>query len=213
MKKRTILRADLLLAICLGAASHAFAQSFSSAHWKSSVSIEGGRQRGPGAADYEVWLKGGKMRMQTKATGAQMNMLKLGDEMYNWQEGGTAGMKMNLAMAQQVGGGSSSDYVTRAEEYRTKGKKVGTETIDGHPCEIYDYQDDARHTKGRYWLATDLDHFAVKAVIESGGSKTTIHNTDIQVPASVPDSMLEVPRNVQFQDMSEMMKGMQQKQG
>ncbi len=184
------------------------AQRFDAAHWKSQITVEG-REAGRMPSDSEIWIKGGKMRVKTNVSGNSMNMLKLGDEMYTWTEGQGTGMKMNAAM-QQRSPRPSSDYVNRIDEYRTKGKKVGTETVDGHPCEIWDYTDE-HGTHGRYWLAQDLKNFPVKAVTESAGSKVTYHNTDIQIPATISDSMLVVPSNVHFQDMSEMMKGMQPK--
>ena len=38
--------------------------------------------------------------------------------------------------------------------------------------------------------------------------KITTINTDIEIGASVADSLVTPPENVKFQDMSEMMKGM-----
>jgi hypothetical protein len=184
----------------------ATAQKFDAVHWKSHVEMEGGQQGGRVPADYEIWMKRGNMRMKANSAGMSMNMLKRGDDLYTWTEGQGAGMKMNATS--QPSKGPSSDYVNRIEQFRTKGRKVGNEKIDGHPCEIWEYTDE-HGSHGRYWLAQDLKDFPVKAVIDSAGTKTTYHNTDIQVAATIPDSMMAVPSNVEFQDMSEMMKRMQ----
>jgi hypothetical protein len=205
---RFVCRIAAVVGIFVLPGAAAIAQKFDAAHWKSHVEMEGREQSGRMPADYEMWTKHGNMRMKANAAGTSMNMLKVGDDLYTWTEGQGTGMKMNAA--RQPSNRPSSDYVNRIEQYRTKGRKVGNETIDGHPCEIWEYTDE-HGTHGRYWLAQDLKDFPVKAVIDTAGSKMTYHNTDIQIPATIPDSMMAVPSNVRFQDMSEMMKGMPRK--
>ena len=191
-------------------AAAAPAQKFDAAHWKSQIEVEGGQAGARMPSEYEIWLKGGTMRMKADAMGVSMNMLKLGNEMYTWSEGQTTGMKMNIGASQRANR-SNSDYVNRVDEIRTKGKKVGAETLDGHPCEVWEYTDD-HGNHGKYWLAQDLKNFPVKAVTESSASKVTYHNTDIQVPATISDEMMTLPKGVDFQDMSEMMRGAPPKQ-
>src|SRR5437870_1379067 len=69
-------------------------EGFASAHWKSKIEMEGGRQGGRMPSELEIWMKSGKMRMKTSAGGMEMNILKLGDDMYNWAEGQPTGMKI-----------------------------------------------------------------------------------------------------------------------
>src|SRR6266511_3222443 len=107
-----------------------YAQGFSSAHWKSKSEMSGGPQ-GDMTTESELWQKEKKLRIKTKAMGMNMNVVKSGDFVYQWQEGETSGMKMSTAMRRR--GGASTDYVEKVEEVRAKGKKVGTETVDGHP--------------------------------------------------------------------------------
>jgi hypothetical protein len=198
-------RRFLVTGIVLLASIAARAEKFDAAHWKSQVEMDGGRAGARMPGEYEIWMKGDRMRMKAEAAGVSMNMLRQGDYMYTWSEGQTSGMKMNVA-ASQRSQRSNSDYVNRVDEYRTKGKKLGTETLDGHPCEIWDYTDQYGN-HGKYWLAGDLKFFPVKAVIESPGSTVTYHNTDIQIPAAISDDMMALPKGVDFQDMSEMMRG------
>ena len=208
MTSRTLGSAAAILVL---AASGAFGQqAFTSAHWKTTIEVEGGKQGGRMPAEYEIWIKEGKMRMKGDAAGMPFNMLKIGDEKYTWTEGQAIGMKMTAAMNRRPDR-PSADYVNRIELYRTKGKQVGSETIDGHPCEIWEYTDE-QGTHGRYWLAKELKFFPVQAVVERAGSKITYHNRDIQIPAADVDAMMALPSDVQFQDMSEMMKGMPPKQ-
>lgn len=204
-----------LAALLLGSALQA--QSFSSGHWKSKSLMAGG-PRGDVNAESELWMKDKKVRIKTKVMGVDMSMVKSGDFVYQWQDGQTSGMKMSANMRR--GGGASTDYVDKIEDIRTKGKKVGTETVDGHPCDIYEYTETSSETgppgergsmKGKYWLARDLKSFPIKMVVENGGMTITTTNFDIDLAASVSEKMLTPPENVKFQDMSEMMKGMRPK--
>ena len=182
------------------------AQPLGSAHWKSKMEIAGGPQ-GDKTTKSEMWMKDKSLRMKSTVMGVNMNMVKSGDVLYQWQEGQTTGMKMSAGMRRR--GGPSADYVGKIDEIRARGKKVGTGTVAGHECDIYEYSEATGEGTGKktYWLARDLKNFPIKIVNEAGGMKTTIINSDIDLKASVPDAMLAPPAGVQFQDMSEMMKG------
>ena len=182
------------------------AQPLGSVHWKSKTEIVDGPQ-GDRTTESEMWMKDKKLRMKTTAMGLNMNIVKSGDVLYQWQEGQTSGMKMSASMRRR--GGPSADYVGKIDEIRARGKKIGTETVAGHECDIYEYSEATGERLGKqtYWLARDMKNFPVKVVNETGGLKITTLNSDIDLKASVPDAMLEPPADVKFQDMSEMMKG------
>jgi len=182
-----------------------------SAHWKSVMEVEGGNQAGIGPMQSEIWLKSGNMRTKMQVMGMTRNTVKTGDTMYQWAEGEKTGMKFSTAVQQRPGGAGAGDYANRIDEYRTKGKKTGSEKIDGHPCDIYELTTAGRQGRERketVWLATDLHNFPLKVIAESNGTKVTSRNSDVEFKAAIPESMLKPPADVTFQDMSEMMKGM-----
>ncbi len=182
------------------------AEGFGSAHWKSKSEIEGAAQ-GAMATESEMWMKNGKLRIVTTAMGLKMNVVKAGDFVYQWQDGQTTGMKMPTSARQP--GSATGDYVNRIDDVRAKGKKIRAETVAGHPCDVYEYREtseNGRTTKQTYWLAKDLKNFPVKLVSDLGVARMTTFNSDIELGASVSDSMVKPPENVQFRDMSEMMK-------
>jgi hypothetical protein len=197
--------AGLAAAACVFAGVLA-AQPLGSVHWKSKTEMVGGPQ-GDVTTESEMWMKDKKFRMKTAVMGMNMNVVRSGDVLYQWQEGQTSGMKMSAGMRRR--GGQSADYVGKIDEIRAKGKKIGTETVAGHQCDIYEYTEDEGERSGKqtYWLARDMKNFPIKVVNETGGMKVTTVNSDIDLKASIPDSMLEPPAGVKFQDMSEMMKG------
>jgi len=207
MRMRSLRTAALAGALLLPGA--AFAQlPGDSAHWRSTIEVEGGNQPGIGPMQSEIWLKSGIMRTKMQVMGMTRNMLKSGDTMYQWGEGEKMGMKFNAAVQQRQG--PSGDYANRIAEYRTKGKKTGSEKIDGHPCDIYELTSsrNGRDHKETVWLATDLNNFPLKVISESNGTRVTTRNSDVEFKASIADAMMKPPADVTFQDMSEMMKGM-----
>ena len=216
MKTRLSKRAAIgLAALLLGSALEA--QAISSGHWKSKGRMEGGPQ-GELNTESELWMKEKKVRIKTKVMGMEMNVVKAGDYVYQWQDGQTSGMKMPANVRRR--GGASLDYLEKMDEIRSKGKKVGTETVEGHSCDIYEYTESPSEAesagqrgpmKGKYWMAKDLKNFPIKTVMETGDMTITTTNYDIDLKASVPDALLTPPETVKFQDMSEMMKGMRPK--
>jgi hypothetical protein len=212
MNGRLVSRAAAALAAGLALAAVARPEAFASAHWKSKIEMEGGGGGGDGRggrmpmpAEYEIWMKAGKMRMKADAEGMKINMLRSGEDTYNWVEGQGTGMKSRSSTARR-GGRPTHDYVNQVDAIRARGKKVGAEKVDGHACEVWEYEDE-QGEKGKYWLAQDLQSFPVQAVRQTPRGKVTYHNSDIQIPAPVSDDMFSLPKDVEFRDMSEMMKG------
>lgn len=178
------------------------------AHWKSIVEIEGGTREGMGPIDSEIWLKAGRMRMQMRVLGMTQNVIRIGDTTYQWIEGQKSGVKL----AGNPEDRASGIYANRIDEYRTKGKKTGSETIDGHACDIYELTTtakDGRVRKETLWLAGDLRSFPLKVIEESGGSKVTSRNSEVALGKDFGDAIVTVPADVEFRDMAEVLKNMQ----
>ncbi len=178
------------------------------AHWKSAVQIEGGPQAMPEMSS-EIWLqKDGRMRMKSAVMGMNMNTVKQGDTVYQWTDGQKEGMKINSTVAGRPH--ATGDYASRVAEYRTKGRKVGSESVDGHSCEVYELVTPAegaqKERREKVWLATDLKNFPVKVVVDTNGMTMTSRNSDVELNASVADTMVTVPTDVQFRDISDMIK-------
>jgi hypothetical protein len=204
MKPSRMSRNSLAAMLLAGIAIPAQAQSFPSAHWKASTVIEGGG-RGDVTAESEMWTKDEKTRIQSQVRGMTSHMIVVGDTIYQWIEGQPSGMKMPKGATPSS---SSPDYMKM--DIRTRGKKIGTETIDGHVCDIYQMETNDQGRKAKYtgWLMRDKSWFPAKWVIESGKTKTTSLMRDVEIPANVPESMMTPPANVRFQDMAQMMKDM-----
>jgi len=216
MKLGRILVGMFATADALTVFAQAPSQGIASAHWKSVVSVEGAR---PGAAlqQAEIWLRGPVMRIVAREGGSPdvTNLLELDGQLYVWTEGHAEGLRIVVGLAANAGRPSYA-YVRRVDEIRSHGKKLGSETVAGHLCDVYDY-DAGPAGAGKYWLAGDLKGFPVQAVVERrvvvpmrpsvdrGGVKLLYRNTDVEVPGKVPDALLAVPQGVRFQDATELM--------
>lgn len=204
MKPSLMNRTSLAAVLLAGIAIPAPAQSFPNAHWKARTVIEGGGQ-GDLTAESEMWTKNEKTRIKSQVRGMTSHMIIVGDTIYQWIEGQPSGMKMPKGAKASS---SSPDYVSM--DIRTKGRKIGTETIDGHVCDVYEMEtnDQGQRVKHTGWLMRDKSAFQAKWVTESEKTKTTSMMRDVEVPANVPESMMTPPANVRFQDMAQMMKDM-----
>jgi hypothetical protein len=211
------LRAHRLLAVlAFGIATRtALAQGVSSAHWRSTVTVEGST---PGTIfqDAEIWMAGTSMRIEERRKSlARTETLFLGGEAYFWVEGQSVGSKMAVALAARRGG-ASHDYARRIEEIRTRGKKVRSEELDGQPCEVFEYE--TQQGKGTYWLAAKLKNFPIKVIVERQLSlpyrarvdrpiRMEYRNTKVRIPAKGGEEKLIQPAGVEFQDVTELMLG------
>lgn len=111
-------------------------------------------------------------------------------------------------------------------------KKIGTEKVDGHPCNKYDalyYRKSKPGEKHKavIWEATDLKDFPIKMEVVTPQGKTTITYKNIKLGAANA-SMFEVPKGYKkvntvhevmdigigmgMDKMDEMMKKMQKRQ-
>ncbi|MGH9367930.1 MAG: hypothetical protein ACRD3M_09685, partial [Thermoanaerobaculia bacterium] len=160
----------------------------------------------------EVWLLGGRMRLEERGQEAKAtNVLQTGAEVYIWVEGQKHGVRLAPALAAR--GRPLHTFVRRVGEIRSRGRKTGEDIVDGHPCEIFEVES-RDEGKGTYWLARDLGDFPVKAILErrlflpySGEpvavDRVEYRNRDIRIGGPVPSGKLEPPAGVQFQDTTE----------
>lgn len=205
--RSTILRSVLALASASAAAVGMAQLPEGAAHWKSTIEVQGGGGgEGAGPMQSEIWMKGAGLRMQTRVLGMRQDFVRTGETVYQWTEGQKSGMKLRAATAARSG--APTDYAARISEYRTKGRRIGSETLDGHPCEIYELSSPlgpGRSRKETVWLAADLHNFPLQIVAEAEGSKFTVRNRDVSFSAAIPDALLAPPSDVLFRDLAEVM--------
>jgi hypothetical protein len=91
--------------------------------------------------------------------------------------------------------GMSDEQALQMAEERVKGevsrKKIGSETIDGHPATKYEVtaKTDDKTVQINQWWATDIN-FPIKTAAVDGS--WSVEYRDIQI-GSQPDSLFEIP--------------------
>jgi len=213
------LGAGLLLgaAILSGSAPGPVPTSAPAAHasfaWKSSVTAEGAR---PGAKlqEAQIWLEGDRMRIDDRTRGIEpANELLAGGVLYLWKPGAPAGIRMAIGLARK-GGRPLHDYARRIPEIRARGRVTGNEKIDGHACDVVQF-DTPEDGKGTYWLARDLRDFPLQIRVERPGVyspykstpmtivKLEFRNREVRFPAGIDAAELAPPAGVRFDDATQ----------
>ncbi len=158
------------------------------------------------AADGEIWMKEKKMRMNISAVDMKTSTIMADGFVYTWPIAPNQGMKM--AIQPQHEGGS----LLKANECLKTAKSLGIESIEGVATEKYEYKDCGQAgTATTIWIATGKG-YPKKMETVSKGTTTTILYKDVETSASIADKVFTPPADIQFQDMAEMMKKMQQNQ-
>jgi hypothetical protein len=162
----------------------------------------------------EIWLAGGRMRIEDSTPGVPpMTLLVADGTAYSWQPGKPTGTKMAAALARRSGR-PPHDYARRISEIRSRGRVVGVERVDGHVCDVLEY-DSFDEGKGKYWLARDLQDFPVRIVVDRplripyrsaavGRVELEYRNFEVRIPAVVDAAELSPPAGVRFDDVTQL---------
>ncbi len=161
----------------------------------------------------EIWLAGGRMRIEDSTPGLPPTTLVVaGGTAYSWQPGQPTGTKVSAALARRSGR-PPHDYARRSSEIRSRGRPAGVERVDGHVCDVFEY-DSFDEGKGRYWLARDLQDFPVRIVVDRPVARIPYRatpvetveleyrNSAVRIPAAVEDAALSPPSGVRFEDVT-----------
>ena len=164
-----------------------------------SVTLDKGKNQS-WAFDAPLWITGQKMKMEMdmskmmQASGAQgaeqspmskMTMLNRGDK----KTGYTLYPKVQKYLVH-------SETEERGEKPKVEKTKVGTETIDKHPCDKYKVTityKDGKIEEGFIWNAKDLGGMTIRSMVENKEFKITTDLKNIVLKAS-PASVFEIPQ-------------------
>lgn len=144
-------------------------------------------------------VKNGKVRMETTAAGQQM--VTIADNVNKVAYVVMAGQNRVLKMpydqfqSQQKGSLTGPDALSA---YLAGAPVVGSETIDGHPCDIYSITTSGVASK--MWVAKDTS-LPMKAETTVGGQTATVMYQDFKA-ASLDDSLFQPPAGMPVTDMS-----------
>ena len=145
----------------------------------------------------KTYVKGQKIRMESQGM-SQFTIVR-GDLDKTWVVMPDQRMYMETKHdPSQVPGENFKGEISR--------KKVGSETIDGHPTQKYEvtYREGGRAMKSYQWIATDIN-FPIKTAAVDGIWSMEYRNLRMEAP---PDSLFELPKGYQKMTMPGMPGGM-----
>ena len=169
--------------------------------------------------DSKLWITGPKMKMEMdmskmmQASGAKdaeqspmskMTMLNRGDK----KTGYTLYPNVQKYMVH-------TDTEEQGEKPKVEKTKVGSETIDGHPCDKYKvvitYKSE-KPQEGFIWNAKDLGGMTIRSEVENKDFKMTTDLKNIVLKSS-PASVFEIPQGyIESKNFMELMMPAQPKQ-
>jgi outer membrane lipoprotein-sorting protein len=173
-------------------------------------------------SESKMWISGDKYRMETKdqQNGKRMVMIDDGQGMIMYQPDEKKAFRWGSAAESMFGSIMNSDVVAESARQRKTAKKVGGETVEGKPCDIYTYHSKLTvmgsvvQSEVKEWLWS-AEKFTIKTVVNTPKHQMKIMFMTTDVPASetttvikdlvldkpVDDSLFTVPADVKIEEM------------
>ena len=152
-------------------------------------------------------IKDKKIRAEYKGQ-LDFVLISNGEKMYLYYPSSNSAMMLPVSNPQAQ---PSQDTLESLDYKNIPGlKSVGEETIEGHACEVYEYEKNGNATK--MWVAKDLQ-FPIKIQTAAEGRDVVILNRNVKKNVSLSDSVFELPSGAQVADMGNMMDMMKSMKG
>lgn len=146
----------------------------------------------------KMWIDGDKYRMESKnqQDGKLMVMIDDGQEMYMYTPAERKAFKWGRAMESMYSGMLSGDLVAESARQRKTAKKIGSETVDGKPCDIYAYPQTVTFMQNQvtsdvkewFWAA---EKFPLKTVVKTPKYQMKMMFITTEMPASETTSVIK----------------------
>ena len=158
----------------------------------------------------DFWMKDERMRMESAPGGQKMIMITREDGVYNYMPAQNTVMKMPVDSPM---GAQKPNYVKDPDDYmvflkNVGAQMVGSEVIDGNPCDIYEYKDlqSGMNSDVKVWVWKQ-EKFPLKMYIKSSYGESEVLFKEVRLNVPIEDSMFEVPKNAKMTDLSNMGQG------
>lgn len=158
--------------------------------------------KGEGDMTLDMYVKDKNFKMDMKGndeSGKKMDALMFLKDKYIYIIGEEAGKKMGMKFKMDSENNEFKDItkLTEIKDEISKAKKEGTEEILGYECDIY------KDGEKTMWVYKDM--FFLKMV----DGKTTMEAVEFHPDAKISDADFELPKDVEIQDMEQMLEGLQ----
>ena len=158
--------------------------------------------KGGGDMTLDMYVKDKNFKMDMKGmeeSGKKVDALMFIKDKFLYMVGEEGGKKMGMKFKVDDENNEFKDItqITEIKDQLSKAKKEGTEKILGYECDIYKDGDKTM------WVYKDM------YLLKMTDPKSTMIATVFEPDAKISDADLELPKDVEFQDMEELMKGLQ----
>lgn len=147
----------------------------------------------------QIWAKGNNLRLEMTVGNQKAISIQLGDTLYTYVEGSKAGTKQPLGR-----GLGSMGLIRQIEEIKARGKKEGSQELEGVRYVEYKYDVNFPAEAADAWLSatTSLPRiwFSVVRTADSTASGLRMVFRDMVANPDIPDDMFKLPPGVTFSE-------------
>lgn len=149
----------------------------------------------------EIWAKGNKVRSEISAGDEKLIIIQRGDTLYTYGFGSPQGEKTRFET-----GLASLGLIEQIALVKAKGKKDGSQVVEGVEYDQYKYDADAPQEQALVLLEakTSLPKDWL-SVVKNGDSPSIAARTiyrDMQANVDVPDDLFTLPKGVIFAEVT-----------
>jgi hypothetical protein len=154
-----------------------------------------------------VMLKDEQFRMEFEMKGMPAVIVRNASGIYQYLPRERAAMRLPASMVPQNPLQDARGYV--AANHLDELQPVRSETVNGYPCDVYQFPDPTTGGMTTAWIWT-AQRFPVKIEQQTRQGPVTAVLSNIRVGAAIAESMFQLPAGVEILDMGEagMMSGM-----
>ena len=149
----------------------------------------------------KVSMKDEMFRMDMTAEGQTMVTLHNASGTYTYMPAEGMAVKLPALNASQRPIEHADHYAQYLKERQAQ--RIGAETIDGHPCEVYQFTDPEIKGTVTAWVWTEKQ-FPIKMEFDDASGKILVEIQNVQLGAALPEALFELPPDVQVMDMGNM---------
>ena len=149
-----------------------------------------------------VALKDGMFRMDATVGGQVSVIIHNQEGTYTVMPSEGMAMKMPALNMSQRPVQGADDYAQYLQQQRAE--RIGSETIDGHACDIYRFSDPDTGEATTAWVWKEK-MFPIRLETDGRDGKTLVEISNVQLGASISDAAFQLPDGVQVMDMGSLM--------
>ena len=181
----------VVLGVC---AAGAWAEAFSASY---DQKVTQGRQ----VITSKVSVKDEMFRIEMTVDGQATVTIRNASGTYTYMPEEGMAMRLSGLSLFQRPIGHADHYQQYLQEQHAQ--RIGAETVDGHPCEVYQYTDP--ETGGTVTVSVWTEkQFPIKTEFDGASGKTLVEIQNVQLGAAIPDAAFQLPTGVAVMDVGNM---------